>query len=572
MIKEISAGLDDFKKTIDKNALYVDKSDFIEEFLRDGSEVVAISRPRRFGKTLNMSMLSYFFDINNGEDNRRLFEGLKIENSPYFSEQGKYPVISITFKDIKSDSWEESYKDIVARVELEYLNHSYLRDSTKLDVIEKRNFIRVLEGGADISKYKSSLKDLSRYLHKHHGRKVIILIDEFDTPTIEGEMEGYFKKASKFMDVLLGGVLKSNENIHKGVVTGITRLQGAGIFSGVNNVDACTIFNKEYNDKFGFTEKEVKELLKEYGIEEKEKDVREYYNGYNFNGEVVYNPFSVIKYIQKREFANYWLGSSDNDLARKKMTQLLEMGEDNVIRKKIEDLVQGKKVKIEVEDVLNISEEMKVAEIINLLLYSGYLKYENLEKDADNVTFAEVSIPNLEIKAVYKKTINKWIESRYTPQEIEDLRKFFKSLCEGEEKEIKDRLERYLNRRGLMDGEKVLEMGYHNFLFGLLQGLEGKYILNSNGESGDGRFDIMLTPIKGRVEKSSEEKGIVIELKAGEKDKLKNLSKEALNQIEDKKYYKNLEGQGIKGVRLIGIAFNKKDAEVSMKEISLSDN
>lgn len=286
MRRKILTGQSDFEEFIKGNYLYVDKSEFISEMLDLESKVTAISRPRRFGKTLNMSMLSYFFNINNSKENKKLFKGLKIEKSPYFTEQGKYPVINITFKDVKSDNWEESYEDIVTQIALEYFNHSYLKDSTKLDEFEKENFLKILKGKANKSKYKSSLKDLSGYLHRYYGRKVIILIDEFDTPIIEGELEGYFKQASKSIQGFLGGALKENKSLYKGIVTGITKLHGAGIFSGVSNADILTIFDSEYKDKFGFTEIEVKELLKEYEMQDKEDAIRKYYNGYNFDGEV----------------------------------------------------------------------------------------------------------------------------------------------------------------------------------------------------------------------------------------------------------------------------------------------
>ena len=571
MKRKISAGLSDFKEVIENNNLYMDKSDFISEVLDAESKVIAIARPRRFGKTLNMSMLSYFFSLNDREENRKLFKGLKIEKSSYFREQGEYPVVSITFKDIKSDTWEESYQDIVSLIKLQYSKHAYLEESDFLNREEKEGYRKILDGGANIAEYKLSLFDLSNYLHKHHGKKVVVLVDEFDTPVIEGELEGYFKKASKFMEGLLGKALKDNPSLHRGVMTGITRLQGVGIFSGLNSGDVCTIFDGEYKDKFGFTENEIKELLEEYGIKDQEQSIKEYYNGYNFDGEVIYNPYSVVKFISKGRFGDFWLGSNSNDLAKKKVMQLLEMKDDEVVRKMVEDLVQGKRVKMEVDEALRISEDMELMDILNLLLLSGYLKYENYRRDKDNVRYAEVSIPNLEIKSIYRKTINAWVKGKYTMEDIEGLKKFLKSVCVGEEEEIKERLERYLNRRSILDGEKVLEMGYHNFLFGLLQGLESRYILESNRESGEGRFDIMLTPVGSEGKGANQERGILIELKATQRDMLKNGSKEAVVQMEDKKYHKKFEDMGIKRARLVGIAFNKKEVEVSLKEITLGN-
>ena len=459
---------------------------------------------------------------------------------------------------------------LISIIREEYKRHSYLESSKALDEDDKETYRKILKGEGNEIEYRFSIGKLIGYLNKHYGKEVVLLIDEFDTPVIEGEINGYFKEVSEFMQGFLGRALKGNSNVFKGIVTGITRPQGAGIFSGVNSVDVCTIFDSEYKDKFGFNESEVKSLLREYGVENKEKSVREYYNGYNFDGEIIYNPYSVVKFISKGKFGNFWLNSSKNDLARKKVERLLETRGDETLRKNVESLLQGKKVKIYVEDAVKISKGMKAEDILNLLLSSGYLKYENYVEKGGDLGCAEVSIPNLEIKAIYKKTINEWLKDKYTMDDIENLKSFLKSLAVGKEGEIKNRLEKYLSRRSILDGEKVLEMGYHNFLFGLLQGLEGRYLLESNRESGEGRFDIMLTPIKVIEDEGDKKKGVVIELKVGEKEKLKSRSKEALDQIKEKKYYKALREHDIEIVRLIGIAFHKKEAEVSLEEVDLN--
>merc|ERR1712065_27106 len=234
------------------------------------------------------------------------------------------------------------------------------------------------------------------------------------------------------------------------------------------------------------------------------------------------------------------------------MGHLFKIKGDEVLRKEVEDLLQGKKIRLEIDEAMKISKKMGSSDIFNLLLYSGYLKYENYVEKAGDVGYVDVSIPNLEIKSIYKKTINEWVKEEYSKEEIKELKNFLDSVCEGGEKEIKERLEKYLNRRSLFDVEKVEEMGYHNFLFGLLQGLEGSYLLDSNKESGGGRFDIMLTPTKEKEHGNESRSGVIIELKVGEKDRLKSRSEEALKQIEGKRYHKNLEDQGVKKVRLIG--------------------
>ncbi len=573
MSRKIFAGVANFEKIIKGGGLYVDKSDFIEELLNFGDEVIAIARPRRFGKTLNMSMLSYFFDINNGEENKKLFKGLKIEKSPYFSEQGQYPVINMTFKDVKERSWDKCIEKIKSIVSDEFIKHKYLLEGEGKKELEKKDkdyFKAVMEEEISETKLKDSLKRLSQFLHQYFGKEVVILVDEYDTPIIEGELAGYFKEASNFMQSFLSGALKGVDSLHKGVVTGITRLQGAGIFSGLNNADVCTVFENSYKNKFGFTEKEVKKLLGEYRLEDKGEEIREYYNGYNFRGEVIYNPYSVVKCIAKGEFSNFWLGSSSNDLAKMKLKKLIEIGDGRSVRKLIEDLIQGKAVTTTITGSIKISEEMTITDILNLFIYSGYLRYEAFRVGDDGLRSAEVMIPNREVKEIYRGTVEEWVEERYSLNEILEFKVFLDSICEGDEKAIKEGLESYLEGRSTMDVERVEEMGYHNFFFGMMQGLKGRYDVESNRESGSGRYDILLTPTKRQTKFLSFGAGIVIEFKVGKKEQLKKISENALKQIEEKKYYKSLEGKGINKARLIGIAFNKKEAEVTLKEIKLT--
>ena len=568
MNRRILASLDNFKKIRDNNSLYVDKSGFISELLEFGDEVVAIARPRRFGKSLNMSMLSYFFDMNNSEENKKLFEGLEIAKSPHFAEQGKYVVVSIAFKDFKKSSFKDCYSKIVKLIISEYDKHPYLQNSTNLTPTERRNYEKILNGRGDQSDYESSLGDLSRYLNKHHGRKVVILIDEYDTPVIDGELNGYYEKVSNFMQNFLGEALKSNESIFKGIVTGITRLQGAGIFSGLNNADICTTFEKKYNDKFGFTEKEVKDLLREYDMEDKEFKVKDYYNGYNFKGEVIYNPYSVVKSLGARDLGNFWIGSSSNDLAKKKIRELMNIRVNNGLNDEFEQLLQGGVIKLNVKNSQSIGGNMDKEDILNLLLHSGYLKYKNYRIEGFK-RYAEASIPNQELREVYSETVGEWLREKAPEYTGEKFMDFLKQICEGDEKNIKEVMEIYLDKRSMFDGEKILEMGYHNFLFGMLQGLESRYIVESNKESSKGRFDIMLTPVNYGEKENKNRSGIVIELKVGSGDNLKKLSEKAISQIEGNKYYSSLKEKGLKKARLVGIAFNKKNVEVAIKDIKL---
>ena len=566
MKHKILIGIDDFKAFRSSDGLYVDKSLLISEVLDNGAGVSVITRPRRFGKTLNMSMLSYFFDIKNSEENRGLFSKLDIEKSQYFVEHmGQYPVVNITFKDIKRGDWQGCYEEIVELIKVEYDKHRYLQNSSKLTDLEKNTYILILEGKANESQYRRSLNELVKYLSKFYDRKVVVLIDEYDTPVIEGELEGYFKEVVKFMQTFLSGALKGNNYLYKGIMTGIVRLEGTGIFSGLNNLDMCTVLDEKYRDKFGFTEKEVKKLLKDYDMEDMEDRVREHYNGYNFDGEVIYNPYSVVKCIDSRRLQNYWLSSSSNDLAKKKLKDMMDMEGANSAKETVEKLLRGGVVNLEIKNRTTISSSMRVGEILNLLLYAGYLKYSNYKDVGKRNWEAEVSIPNKEIESMFGETISEWIEDKYTLDEIEGFKDFLEDLCGAGEDEMKKGIERYLEKRSVMDVEKREEMGYHNFFFGMFQGLSEEYEVESNRESGEGRYDIRLTPIKGKGRKE----GIVLELKVGEKDRLKDISREAVKQIEAKGYHNGFKAKGLKKARLIGVAFYKKSAEVTLKVINL---
>ena len=574
MKRKILIGIDDFKRVIEEKGPYIDKSSFILEMLDNGAGVTAITRPRRFGKTLNMSMLSYFFDIESGEKNRALFEGLEISKSKYFkTHMGNHPVISISFKQVKGEDWEQSFRKIEGVIAEKFLENKFLLNSTSLEDEEKVSFNRILKREARMDEVEEGITLLSKLLHKHYNRKVVILIDEYDTPMIEGELNGYFSKAVRFMRVMLSGALKGNLSLYKGVLTGITRLQGAGIFSGLNNAKICTIFSEEYKEKFGFTEEEVGSLLKEYGLEKEKKKVREYYNGYNFNGEVIYNPYSVLNYMDTGKLDNYWLGSSSNDLAKKKIKDLIDKGSGKSITKMFEHLLQGGDVDSIIKDRVSISKDMGKEDILNLLLSAGYLKYDHyFIEDAEK--YAKLSIPNREVRSVYKATLRDWVNKNYTEDELANFREFVEAISFGSGEDIRIGIERYLENRSLMDGEKIEEKGYHNFFFGMFQVLMGSYLVESNLETGRGKCDIMLMPLKvvGGNEIDLDKKGIIFEFEVGKEDKLDKLSREAIKQIEEKQYYKKMEVKGIKRAKFIGVAFYKKSVKLSLKEVLLKSN
>ena len=561
------SGIDDFKEAREGSYGYVDKSAFISELLESPSKITSITRPRRFGKTLNLSMLYYFFNFDKTSANIELFEGLKIKKSKHFNSHfGKYRVIFLTFKGIRAITWEECYGTILLSLSDLFRDHDYLLESCCLKEIEKQEYREVVERKADIHKLKNSLKDLTKYLERHHDQKVILLVDEYDTPIIEGELNGYYQNVLSFIQNLLGNGLKGNTSLFKGVMTGITKLQGAGIFGGLNNVDTCTIFSKNYSDKFGFTESEVRYLLIEYGASESEEDVKRWYNGYNFGGDTIYNPYSVAKYLESGEILNSWVASGENRLVESKIATLFDESRSEETFKVMEKLMQREAIEIMVKDDLKVVDANNLEDILNLFLSSGYLKYESYTRRGVK-RYATVSIPNSEVEGLYAGKLENWLGAHYRREG--DFKKFLDAIVDGGEEEIKAGIEGHLAKRSIFDVERVMEMSYHNFIFGMLQGLGDGYNVNSNEESGEGRCDFILTPVRSRspLVIDSKREGIVIEFKVGEEDNLKKVSQMAVKQVEDRKYLSTLREKGIKNIRIIGIAFFKKQAEVAVKKV-----
>ena len=310
--KAVPVGIEDFERIINEDYYYVDKTLLIEELLINRAPVTLFTRPRRFGKTLNMSMIKYFFDVKNKEENKKLFENLKISNSEYMSEQGKYPVIFLSLKDLKEDTWEEcieSIKDIMHKIFNEY---SFLRE--KLNVVEKRQFDKIWEITGNERNFKTSLLDLSNYLNKYYGEKAIILIDEYDAPIINAFDKGYYNEAINFFQTFYSSALKTNNSLKYGILTGITRIIKEGIFSGLNNLYVNTILSRDYSEYLGLLESEVVEILDYFNMKYKIEEVREWYNGYIFGENEVYNPWSIVNYVREKEIKAYWANVSGNTL------------------------------------------------------------------------------------------------------------------------------------------------------------------------------------------------------------------------------------------------------------------
>ena len=552
--KAVPVGIEDFKELIQDEYYYVDKTLLIDEMLMNKSKVTLFTRPRRFGKTLNMSMLKYFFDVKDKEENKKLFENLKVSDSEYMSEQGKYPVIFVSLKDLKEDTWEEcleSIKDIMYKIFNEY---SFLRE--KLNIVEKRQFDKIWEITGNERNFKTSLLDLSNYLNKYYGEKVIILIDEYDAPIINAFDKGYYNEAINFFQTFYSSALKTNNSLKYGVLTGITRIIKEGIFSGLNNLYVNTILSKDYSEYFGLLENEVIEMLEYFDMKYKIEEVREWYNGYIFGESKVYNPWSIVNYVREKEIKAYWANVSGNTLLENMLDHAGESVYDDLKR-----FTDGESIEKYISDGTTIKSLLNNDdEIWQVLLYSGYLTKDEKQKEID-VTSEYTDVYNLRIpnKEIRKYFGNMFL-NRFFGTEVK-TNILIKALENGDIKKFEKTLgEIMINMLSHFDLDKEMEKIYQVFMIGLVGFLMGKYEIISNDESGYGRYDLAMIPIK------SNEKAYLMEFKISKtKNEMEKRAQKALKQIDEKKYDTKLKARGIKNILKIGVAFYGKEVKVVFK-------
>ena len=547
--KAVPVGIEDFKELIQDEYYYVDKTLLIDEMLMNKSKVTLFTRPRRFGKTLNMSMLRYFFDVKDKEENKKLFENLKIYNSEYMSEQGKYPVIFISLKDLKGDTWEECLKRLKLFIFDLYAEFEYIRE--KMNEWDKRKFEKVLYENEDAD-YIMSLKFLADSLYKYYGEKVIILIDEYDAPIINAFDKGYYNEAINFFQTFYSSALKTNNSLKYGVLTGITRIIKEGIFSGLNNLKVDTILNKKYSEYFGLLESEVIEMLDYFGMKYKIEEVKEWYNGYLFGESEVYNPWSIVNYIDNGEIKAYWANVSGNTLLENMLDHTGEGVYDD-----LKQFTDGESIEKYISDGTTIKSLLSNDdEIWQLLLYSGYLtKAKNQEKESDSNIY-NLKIPNKEIR----KYFGNMFLNRFFGTEVK-TNTLIKALENGDIKKFEKTLgEIMINMLSHFDLDKEMEKIYQVFMIGLVGFLMGKYEIISNDESGYGRYDLAMIPIK------SNEKAYLMEFKISKTKKgMEERAQKALKQIDEKKYDTRLKARGIKNILKIGVAFYGKEVKVVFK-------
>ena len=552
--KAVPVGIEDFERIINEDYYYVDKTMLIEELLINRAPVTLFTRPRRFGKTLNMSMLRYFFDVKDKEENKKLFENLKIYNSEYMSEQGKYPVIFISLKDLKGDTWEKCFENLKKTMYKIFNKYEFVRE--KLNIVEKRQFDKIWEMRDSKQSFKTSLLDLSNYLNKYYGEKVIILIDEYDALIINAFDKGYYNEALNFFQTFYSSALKTNSSLKYGVLTGITRIIKEGIFSGLNNLYVNTILSKDYSEYFGLLEREVIEMLEYFDMKYKIEEVREWYNGYIFGESKVYNPWSIVNYVRKKEIKAYWANVSGNTFLENMIDHAGESVYDDLKR-----FTDGESIEKYISDGTTIKSLLNNDdEIWQLLLYSGYLTKDEKQKEID-VTSEYTDVYNLRIpnKEIRKYFGNMFL-NRFFGTEVK-TNTLIKALENGDIKKFEKTLgEIMINMLSHFDLDKEMEKIYQVFMIGLVGFLMGKYEIISNDESGYGRYDLAMIPIK------SNEKAYLMEFKISKTKKgMEERAQKALKQIDEKKYDTKLKARGIKNILKIGIAFYGKEVKVVFK-------
>ena len=575
--KNLPVGIDNFEVMIQNNYYYFDKTGLIKEILESGTTRILFTRPRRFGKSLNMSMLKYFFDVKNKDENKKLFENLEISKSEYFDRQGQNPVIFISFKDFEETNWENGFNSIKEEIKSLYNEFRFLREKLeKSDLMDFDNiWLKKKEGN-----YSRALSNLSRYLFEYYGKKVVLLIDEYDKPIIKAHANGYYNDVINFFKTFFEKAVKGNDYAEITVITGILRIAKEGIFSGLNNLEVHTILEKKYNEYFGILENDVEKALKYYNLDVELDEVKKWYNGYLFGDINVYNPWSIINFLKYRDLKAHWVNTSSNDEImnylensdEKIIFELEELLSHKSIRKEIYDFVtfqdidyalnlnknnygfevreNGKNYEIERDYFVN---DFGYANIWQFFLHSGYL---TIEKKLERNVY-DLKIPNEELFDFFRiRFLYRTYRGHYRFYGLEEH--LINGNYEKFRLEIRELLKNAISFRDLKE-----ENSYHLFVIGLVSIMSENYFVKSNVESGDGIPDLVLKP------KNKTKKAFIFEFKysrAKDSKNLKRTARSALKQINDRNYSEGLKYEGYKEIVKIGMGFRKKDVEVVVEE------
>ena len=551
----IGIGVSDFKMLRLKDNYYIDKTMFIKDVIDNQSSVLLITRPRRFGKTLNMSTLKYYLDCT-GKDNRELFKGLKImeQGEKYTSKLGYYPCIYVTFKDVQDRNFENMMLAFQTEMIELFINHMYLLESKKIFDVEKEMFNKIINSRANEIELKNALKLLSRLLYKEFERPVYLIIDEYDVPLQNAYVEGFYDEAIKFFKTFYGITFKDNPYMEKTVLTGVSRVAKESIFSGANNFKVFTVLDNEFSEDFGITSEEIKKVIKDFNVEDDEEEIKKWYDGYSIgNTEGIYNPWSILNYLTDKKLMPYWVNTSSNDLIK------LILKKSTTVKEKIERLLKDEEIEVDINlETVITGIENNENNIWGLLLGTGYLKVTEVVNLVDRIY--KVKIPNFEIKSLFAEIIRNWFYDKVIGN---DLNSIMKDLINLKLKEFEKKFSILtMQMFSFMDvGEDTAENFYHAFVLGMLVSLKDSYYVNSNRESGMGRYDIMLEP------KDKNANSFIMEFKVledMEENTIEETIENAKKQIEERKYETSLKERGYTNITKMVFAFKGKEVKMEV--------
>ena len=551
----IGIGTSDFKKLRIKDYYYIDKTMYIKDILDNKSEIVLVTRPRRFGKTLNMSMLKYYFDCTK-KDSKELFQGLKIleQEEKYTSKLGYYPVIYVTLKDAGLMNYNLMMMQLKTIMMEVYYEHRYVLEKEEMSEGERKIFNRMLSAEANDIDIMNSLKILSKILYQYYNKPVILLIDEYDVPLQNAYIQGYYEEAVSFYRTFYGATFKDNPYLEKTVITGVSRVAKESIFSGANNFDVYTVLDDEFSDDFGITEEEMEKAIQDFGIEEDRKEIKKWYDGYRIgNTEGIYNPWSILNYLKNKQLMQYWVNTSSNDLIK------LVLKNSSTVKEKMERLLKDEEIEVPINlETIIVGIENNEDNIWGLMLGTGYLKVTEVVNLAEHIY--KVKLPNYEIKLLFQQIINDWFRNKVMGNDLKTILKDLVTLNLDEfERKFRVLVKEMFSYMDV--GENTAENFYHAFVLGMLVGLKDTYYVNSNRESGYGRYDIMLEP------KDKNGNSFIMEFKVlddMEEKTIEDTIKNAKKQIEEKGYETNLREKGYRKITKMVYAFKGKEVKMEV--------
>ena len=551
----IGIGQSDFRALRIRKNYYIDKTMYIKDIIDNEASVILVTRPRRFGKTLNMSMLKYYFDCTK-KDSKEIFEGLKImeQDERYTSKLGYYPCIYLTLKDVAEANYENMILNIKTAISDMYLEHIYLLDSDKIYPFEKEQIKEILSYKEDEIVLRNSIKTLSKYLNRYYDKPVMLFLDEYDVPLQTAYVNGYYEKGISFFKTFYGTTFKDNICLEKTVLTGVSRVAKESIFSGANNFDVYTVLDDEFSDDFGITEKEMDKIIQDFEVQDQKEEIKKWYDGYTIgNTKGIYNPWSILNYLNRKELVPYWVNTSSNDLIK------LILKNSVTVKEKIEQLLRDEEIEVPINlDTVIVGIEQNEENIWGLLLGTGYLKVTEVVDLATGIY--KVKIPNYEIKFLFQTIVREWFNDKVIGNNLNTILKDLVTLKLDEfEKKFKVLVTQMFSYMDV--GENTAENFYHAFVLGMLVGLKDSYYVKSNRESGYGRYDIMLEP------KDKNGNSFIMEFKVLENKEEKTIEdtiENAKKQIEERKYEEDLQEKGYTNITKMVFAFKGKEVKMQI--------